>query len=615
MGGELATGAAGAAPGSPEGALRRAYCAPELLLEQNWASYGGAPEPAAVAAMDLWPVGLMTTEMLTGCVWAPSAQPAAEKDAPPLRWIERHRGAWRELWPGCESSPAWANLQALRLPEAAGSSYNPFDSPLRAVPLAATAVAQAMLAVEPLKRGTAAGHLQATWLREEAAAPRRRITGKRPELAEFVAASRRRPAAVPPRPRPRTRPPGQTAADSAGGQPRRHRRIRATASKAPLAEAPPPPPPPPPPSGDVRAAHRPTSRHYWAKVRQQASPWEQDDAEDVRCRCAGKCGNTAAFMNSLGFERTHRTDMETKRSNCLFRRAPGETWCQWCVCAHPGCRNVRKGCRAGEAFAEGFYCSGHRLPHLPLQALRAWAAPLAQRDPVDLEEFLQGCTMLAPPGLGSGAPEPVAAAGQAVLLFLLANVWEPFAMRALCRHFCAFPAKWTGQDLVKAWRRVVGQSAGQLAAGDPEYMLHLKALACGGACKHFGLLATSKRIKIVSGATPARAHDKNQLTLGSGGQRLVLSCSAAASVCSDLATASQRTDLAAAVEAVRNNAPARVVFQAVLREFHNIGAETLTQMAWHPSGYTAQALARKVTLLLLHAAGGGAAAVTERRPP
>mgnify|MGYP007045164753 CR=1 FL=1 len=44
-----------------------------------------------------------------------------------------------------------------------------------------------------------------------------------------------------------------------------------------------------------------------AKVRQQASPWEQDDVGDVRCRCAGKCGNTAAFYAQLGL-RTHAQD-------------------------------------------------------------------------------------------------------------------------------------------------------------------------------------------------------------------------------------------------------------------------------------------------------------------
>ena len=68
----------------------------------------------------------------------------------------------------------------------------------------------------------------------------------------------------------------------------------------------------------------------------------------------------------------------------------------------------------------------------------------------------------APLGSG-GAPAP--AAGQAILLFLLANVWEPEAVRMFGERFIVFPERWCAKGLARAWADVLVHCSALVVAG------------------------------------------------------------------------------------------------------------------------------------------------------
>jgi hypothetical protein len=82
-------------------------------------------------------------------------------------------------------------------------------------------------------------------------------------------------------------------------------------------------------------------------------------------------------------------------------------------------------------------CVFLRLPQ-PLQAMRDFRGSLAQRDPVDLESFLEHSAGLT----------------NLLQVCLLADIWEPAACKLMAEGFKQLPARYSADDLAQVLHKV-----------------------------------------------------------------------------------------------------------------------------------------------------------------
>ena len=233
-------------------------------------------------------------------------------------------------------------------------------------------------------------------------------------------------------------------------------------------------------------------------------------------------------------------------------------------------------------------CVWLRLPQ-PLQALRDFRGSLAQRDPVDLESFLEHSAGLT----------------DLLQVCLLADIWEPAACLLMADGFKQLPARYSADDLAQVLHQVARAMSPRLGyyAMDDVRRSHLKTLSYGGACRHFGTLSLFKRLGIVVQlARGASGPAADVITLGLGRSPLLLQM--ATTVLQDLVSsrvAGQRCFARAQTAFQEGNG--QEVVNALQDYVFN--ASIPRGMMWgRQPNYHGSHIVRKVCLHLVHSSGG-----------
>jgi hypothetical protein len=214
---------------------------------------------------------------------------------------------------------------------------------------------------------------------------------------------------------------------------------------------------------------------------------------------------------------------------------------------------------------------------------------LAQRDPVDLESFLEHSAGLT----------------DLLQVCLLADIWEPTACVLMANGFKQLSAKYSADDLAQVLHEVARAMSPRLGyyAMDDVRRSHLKILSYGGACRHFGTISLFKRLGIVvertSGASGPAA---DGITLGLGREPLLLQRDT--TVLQDL--------VSTRVVAQRCFTRARTAFQEsngqevvnALQDYVFHVSIPCSMMWGRQPNYYGSHIVRKVCLHLVHSSGG-----------
>ena len=273
---------------------------------------------------------------------------------------------------------------------------------------------------------------------------------------------------------------------------------------------------------------------------------------------------------------------------CVFEALPGLAFCDHCRCR--GELTCPSACETELGTCRKMQCVFLRLPQ-PLQAMRDFRGSLAQRDPVDLESFLEHSAGLT----------------DLLQVCLLADIWEPAACKLMAEGFKQLPAKYSADDLAQVLHQVAREMSPRLGyyAMDDVRRSHLKTLSYGGACRHFGTLSLFKRLGIVvecklnSGASGPVS---DVITLGLGRSPLLLQM--ATTVLQDL--------VSTRVAGQRCFARARTAFQEgkgqevvnALQDYV-FNASIPRGMMWgRQPNYHGSHIVRKVCLHLVQSSGG-----------
>ncbi len=201
-----------------------------------------------------------------------------------------------------------------------------------------------------------------------------------------------------------------------------------------------------------------------------------------RCECRG-------YMCLLPWLVHDRAEWDEGQYPCRLAKEAGSDFCLACKCVVDGCPSAAASgvgvCRAVE----------HMMLALPVEmgVIRMLARQLADSDPIDVQGFLRESR----------------AVDDMLLLCLMADSWEPAVMTALKEAFASMPAKYTAQQLATA----ILQAA---TAPGVRVMSHLKILAIGASCRHFGLMSMLKRLRLVTTACQER-QGAGVIAPGSGG--------------------------------------------------------------------------------------------------
>jgi serine/threonine protein kinase len=109
---------------------------------------------------DMWSVGLIAMELLSGCDWYHGKRPVKEKKAPFLRWIESLVGLITEdAWKGVSQSASWQEYRRT-WPCDPLATATPFTTPARPLPVDGEQLASSMLRLVPEERISAAATLR-----------------------------------------------------------------------------------------------------------------------------------------------------------------------------------------------------------------------------------------------------------------------------------------------------------------------------------------------------------------------------------------------------------------------------------------------------------------------
>ena len=193
-----------------------------------------------------------------------------------------------------------------------------------------------------------------------------------------------------------------------------------------------------------------------------------------RCECRGY----ACLLRWLVHDRAERDE---GRYPCRLAKEAGSDFCLACKCAVDGCPSAATSgmglCRAVE----------HLMLVLPVEmgVIRMLARQLADSDPIDVQGFMHESR----------------AVDDMLLLCLMADSWEPAVMTALKEAFASMPATYTAQQLATAILQAATASGVRVTS-------HLKILAIGGSCRHFGLMSLLKRLRLVTTAPPGKARSR-----------------------------------------------------------------------------------------------------------
>ena len=430
--------------------------------------------------VDVWSLGLIAMELLSGRDWFHGKRPPKEKKAPLLRWIESLAGMIEPgTWKDVDKSAEWREYRKT-WPCDPLATATPFTNPARPLPQDGEQLANAMLRLLPEERlslAQALGHaffdgmlsevlqcpplvlearpaanpegiakLSSEGGPQEAMAPEGTPQEARPAPRE--ARPEGGPQEAVPEGRPqgarvdgepcKRRPEGEPQGARVEGNPPKRRRLREKSrdhigffqvgdtgssdkENKPALEgsekeqgeggggvAAPSASTPPPIGGAIVLKETPPKNH--------------------RCRCMGWC-----FARKTDCHMATWNRQDDDRGRCRSIVLPGMDVCQYCKCAKDGCVNLSRNRQA--------YCGLHAAETmcLELRMTSLWAVSLSELDPVDLEEFL----LQAP------------AVNDLLLRALLADTWEPVAVKELAARLQKMPPNYTGAEVSKCFCEVI----------------------------------------------------------------------------------------------------------------------------------------------------------------
>lgn len=180
-------------------------------------------------------------------------------------------------------------------------------------------------------------------------------------------------------------------------------------------------------------------------------------ADQNPCQCKGRA--------CLWRSRSHSREQWLTGSGypCVFEASPGYAFCDHCRCR--GEFTCPSACETELGTCRKVQCVFLRLPR-PLQAMRDFRGSLVQRDPIDLESFLEHSAGLT----------------DLLQVCLLADIWEPAACNLMAEGFKQLPARYSADDLAQVLHKVARAMSPRLGyyAMDDVRRSHLKTMSCGG---------------------------------------------------------------------------------------------------------------------------------------
>ena len=454
---------------------------------------------------DMWSLGLIAMELLSGCDWFQGKRPAKEKKAPLLRWIEALAGLITDdAWSEVAKSEAWQEYRRM-WPCDPLATATPFSTPVRSLPEDGEQLANKMLRLVPEERISAVEALRHPYLRDAvlevqqspplglkvgrdtlgvggAAKPSARFGdakdgqtgGSQANRAECKAeADGPVVGAIVPPPAQHNSTPGLTGETHAAHEclaPAKRRRLQGKTRRdlcaayqvcggcpqVPDEKA-------PALSQDVAvvtlgasapepralvAVETPALSQDVAVVTPGASATKpralvavETPPKNGLCRCTGWCGARKSEAHTSTWARKAKNP---SRGRCVYEALPGLTVCGVCKCAAEGCDSVSR--------APSKFCFTHMNQEMCLEfkLVAEWAEPLSGLDPVDLQEYLTCAPRLK----------------DLLLKALLVDVCEPVPVRMLTELFEKLPSDYTGKQVASCFHRVIEGLNNQSITGE-----------------------------------------------------------------------------------------------------------------------------------------------------